>query len=365
MTNPTPKPGILDISPYVAGKSKAASAARIIKLSSNENPLGPSPKALEAYQAAATSLNRYPDSSVLALREAIGDVYDIAPERIICGAGSDEVIGLLIHAYAGVGDEVLYSEHGFLMYKIYTQGNGATPVTAAEENLTASVDNLLAKVTPRTRIVFLANPNNPTGSYIPAESLRRLRRELRDDIILAIDDAYCEYMDEDDYITGRELVDEGTNSIMLRTFSKIYGLSALRLGWAYGPAHMIDVLNRTRGPFNVSMPAIVAGIAAVRDEEYTERAREHNTRWRAWLTKELSKLGLHVYPSFANFLLVRFGSTSGQTAADANQHLMAQGIIPREVTNYGLPDCLRISIGTEQDNMALIDALRSFAKKAA
>ncbi len=357
---PKPKPGILDISPYVAGKSKTKdAAAKILKLSSNESSLGPSPKALKAYSEHAAKLHRYPDSSVLELRKAIAAVHGLDAERIVCGAGSDELIGLLTHAYAGEGDEVLYSEHGFLMYKIYAQGSGATPVTAAEKNLTADVNAILAKVTPKTRIVYLANPNNPTGSYLAASELKRLHDGLPGDVILAIDSAYAEFADKADYSCGKELVDMTQNTVMLRTFSKIYGLSSLRIGWGYFPAAIADVLNRVRGPFNVSGVSIAVGIAAVEDVAYTEQVKKHNNIWLAWMSEELTKLGLLVHPSIANFLLVEFTSP-GKTSAAANVFLMDRGIIAREVVNYGLPKCLRITIGTEEENRAVVDALRAF-----
>ena len=357
---PAPKSGIMDISAYVAGKSKAAGdIKKIIKLSSNENTLGPSPKAIKAFTDHASLLHRYPDSAAAQLRDAIARVHGLDKDRIVCGAGSDELIGLLVHSYAGVGDEVLYSEHGFLMYKIYTQSNGALPVTAREKNLTADVDALLAKVTAKTKILFLANPNNPTGTYIPASELKRLRSGLPDHVILAIDGAYTEYADKPDYSDGRELVDATENTVMLRTFSKIYGLSSLRLGWGYFPASIADVLNRVRGPFNVSGASIATGIAAVEDTAYTAQMKKHNSIWLAYMTTELTKLGLKVTPSLANFLLVHFPAKD-KTSGAANTFLMAHGIIPREVGNYGLPECLRITIGTEEENRAVINALQEF-----
>lgn len=359
--HPEPKPGILDIAPYVAGKSKAAPGTKVIKLSSNETPLGASPKALAAYVLHAAKLNRYPDSSHAPLKEAIAETYKLDASRIVCGAGSDELIGLLVHAYAGAGDEVLFTEHGFLMYRIYTQSNGATPVTAPEKNLTTCVASLLAKVTDRTRIVFVANPNNPTGTYIPASALQELRDKLPSNVILAIDGAYAEYVTEADYITGKELVESTDNTVILRTFSKIYGLSSLRLGWAYCPPAIADVINRIRGPFNISGASIEAGIEAMRDVSFTEATREFNTHWREWLTDALAKLGLKVVPSVANFVLVEFDANS-KTASKANAFLMERGIIPREVTNYGLPNHLRITIGLEAENRALIEALGAFMK---
>ncbi len=358
---PTPRPGILDISAYVAGKSKAsgAKADRVIKLSSNETPLGASPRAMAAYVLHTGKLNRYPDATHAELREAISDIYDIPSAQIVCGAGSDELIGLLVRAYAGHGDEVIYPEHGFLMYKIYTQGHSATPVVAGETALRTDVDKILAKVTKKTRLVLLANPNNPTGSYISEAELRRLRDKLPAQVVLAVDGAYAEYVEAPDYSCGRELVDTTDNTVMLRTFSKIYGLSSLRLGWCYAPPGIADVLNRIRGPFNISGSAIAAGVEAVRDVEHTHTTRMHNDHWRGWLAHELTGLGLKVHPSVANFLLVEF-LPKGKTSAAANAFLLERGIIVREVVNYGLPRCLRMTIGLKEENEALAEALRNF-----
>jgi histidinol-phosphate aminotransferase len=361
-SQPSPKPGILDIAPYVGGKSKGKGDGKIVKLSSNESPLGASPAALKAFADCAASLHRYPDGNATFLREAIAETHKLPAEQLVCGSGSDELIGLLIHAYAGAGDEVLYSQHGFLMYKIYAQSFGATPVTARETELRTDVDALLAAVTPRTKIVFVANPNNPTGSYISKSELARLHAGLPAHVLLAVDGAYAEYPDAGDYSDGSELVTAGANNVvMLRTFSKIYGLSALRLGWAYAQPHIIDVLNRIRGPFNVSSPSIAAGAAAMRDKDFTEQARRFNAQWLPWLSNELSNLGLHVYPSIGNFILVKFPGGK-HSAASANQHMMDNGLIPREVANYGLPDCLRITIGLEEDNKAVVAALSDFLK---
>ncbi len=358
---PTPKPGITDISPYTPGKSKAEGATRIIKLSSNENPWGPSPKAIAAYQAEATHMNRYPDGGHTMLREAIARVQKLPAEQIICGAGSDELIGMLVHAYTGAGDEVLYSQHGFLMYKIYTLSNGATPVTAPEKNLHTDVDALLAAVTPRTKIVFVANPNNPTGTVIPFSDIRRLRAGLREDIILGLDAAYAEYLDQPEYEDGISLVKENTNSIVFHTYSKIYGLPALRLGWAFAPAGMIDVLNRVRSPFNVNTPALASGVAAMEDQAYVKDMRTKNAAELARVSDAISKLGYDVVPSVANFVLVKFGA---ETQA-INKHLAARGLIVREVGGYGLPDYLRISIGTTEENGILLEALNDYVKDRA
>ncbi len=355
---PTPKPGISTISPYVGGKSKAEGASRVIKLSSNENPWGPSPKAVAAYQANAAYLNRYPDGGHAALREAIAAAQNLPAEQIICGAGSDELLGMLVHAYAGPGDEVLYPEHGFLMYKIYTLSNGATPVAAPEKNLTTDVDALLAAVTPKTKIVFVANPNNPTGTVIPFSEIRRLRAGLREDIILGLDAAYAEYLDQPDYEDGIALARENTNTIVFHTFSKIYGLPSLRLGWAFAPTAIIDILNRVRSPFNVNAPALAAGIAAAGDTAYLIDMRKKNAVELKRLKAAVQKLGYETVPSVTNFLLVKFG----KDVAKVNAHLAANGLIVREVAGYGLPEYLRITIGTTEENGLLIDALTAYAK---
>lgn len=354
---PQPKAGITSISPYVGGKSKADGANRVIKLSSNENPWGPSPKAAEAYKAEAANLHRYPDGGHAALREAIATAHGLPADQLICGAGSDELLGLLVHAYAGAGDEVLYTQHGFLMYKIYTLGNGATPVEAPEKNLTADVDALLAAVTERTKIVFLANPNNPTGTIIAQSEVKRLRAGLPDHVILGLDAAYAEYLDDPAYDAGAALVAEGGNTVMFRTFSKIYGLPALRIGWAYGPAHIIDIMNRVRSPFNVNAPALAAAIAAVNDQAYIDDMRTKNRIERERLTDSLKQKGFEVVPSHTNFVLVKFGAR----VAEVNKMLAAQGLIVREVAGYGLPEYLRISIGTTEENTLLIDALSKLA----
>ena len=361
MQQPQPKPGITSISPYVGGKSKAEGAKRVIKLSSNENPWGPSPKAVAAYQAAMGNLQRYPDGSHIELHEAIGRIHGLPAAQIICGSGSDELLGLLVHAYAGPGDEVLFTEHGFLMYKIYTLGNGATPVQAPEKNLHADVDALLARVTERTKIVFLANPNNPTGTLIPTSEVRRLRAGLPEHVILGLDAAYAEYVEDESYDAGATLVQEGTNTVMFRTFSKIYGLPAIRLGWAYAPAAIIDIMNRVRSPFNVTSPALLAGIAAVQDQDYIKEMRVKNAAERKRIAHSLKPLGFEVIPSATNFLLVKFGAR----AKEANAFLTGEGLIVREVGNYGLPEYLRITVGTTEENTLLLDALIRFAQAKA
>jgi histidinol-phosphate aminotransferase len=362
---PVPRPGVLSIEAYVPGKSTAPGVAKVFKLSSNETPLGPSPKAIEAFRAAGAHLEDYPDGSAPTLRAAIGKAYGLDPDRIICGAGSDEVLNLLAHAYLGPGDEAIHTTHGFLVYPIATMSAGATPVVAAETDHTASIDAILAAVTPKTKLVFLANPNNPTGTYVPFDEVKRLQSALPPHVLLVLDAAYAEYVRRNDYEAGIELVATTENVVMTRTFSKIHGLAALRIGWMYGPAHVVDAVNRIRGPFNVSAPAIEAGIAALADAAHTEKARQHNERWLAWLAEEIGKLGLKVTPSVANFLLVHFPETKGRTAKDADAFLTSRGAILRAVAAYGLPHALRLTVGSEEANRLVVATLAEFMGKKA
>ncbi|WP_235720855.1 histidinol-phosphate transaminase [Magnetospirillum molischianum] len=350
----------MDVRPYVGGESALEGVSRVIKLSSNEGALGPSPKAMEALAALAPEIHRYPDGGATELRAAIAARFGFAADRIVCGAGSDELLGLLCRAYAGPGDEVLQSEHGFLMYAIAAKVSGATPVKAAEVDLTASVDNLLAAVTPRTKIVYLANPNNPTGTYLPKDEVARLRAGLPDHVLLVIDAAYSEFVSAEDYSCGKELVEAGENTVVCRTFSKIYALGGLRLGWAYCPDSIADVLNRVRGPFNVSSSALIAGLAAFNDTEHYARAKSHNEAWRSWLADRLTELGLTVVPSVANFLLVHFPHEAGRDAAAADAYLRRNGIIVRAMASYGLPDSLRITIGNAEETQAVAETLATF-----
>ena len=357
---PVPKPGILDIELYVPGESNLPGGVKPIKLSSNETPLGASGKAIAAYREAAGTLERYPDGGAEYLRAAIGRRYGLDPARIVCGAGSDELLFMLAHAYLGPGDEAIFTEHGFLVYRIAILANGATPVVAPERGLTTDVDAILARVTPRTKMVFLANPNNPTGTYIGCEEVRRLRKGLPDNVLLVLDGAYAEYVRANDYEAGIELVATTANTVMTRTFSKIYGLAALRLGWVYAPAAVVDVLNRLRGPFNISHPGIVAGAAAMEDTAHIDLARAHNDRWLPWLTREIEGLGIAVTPSVANFLLMHFPADGLHTAATADAFLKSKGIILRRVTGYGLPNALRLTAGGENDNRTVVAALGDF-----
>ncbi len=361
-TRPVPRPGVMDIHAYVPGKSGSGHAGKVHKLSSNETPLGPSPKAIAAYAQVGEALALYPEGSAGALREAIAGRYGLDPARIVCGAGSDELLSLLTAAYVGPGDEGVFTEHGFLVYRIAILAAGGTPVVAPERDLTADVDAILAAVTERTRIVFLANPNNPTGTYLPFEEVKRLHGALRPDILLVLDAAYAEYVRRNDYSSGLELVATSDNVVMTRTFSKIHGLANLRLGWLYAPAHVADAINRIRGPFNVSGPAMAAGAAAIADEEHVGRAIAHNETWLAWLAREIAALGLKVTPSVGNFLLVHFPGEAGRTARDADAFLTARGLILRRVDAYGLPGALRLTVGDEEANRLVVAALSDFLK---
>lgn len=356
----TPRPGIMDIAPYVPGEAKIDGHAEPAQLAANENALGPGAAAVEAFSAGATSLHRYPDGGSLALTRAIGETHGLDPDRIVCGAGSDEILGLLGKGYAGPGDEILFSAHGFLMYPIIAMSVGAMPVTAPETDLTADVDNLLAAVTDRTRIVFLANPNNPTGTMLKRSELKRLRQGLPADVLLVIDSAYAEYVDDPDYEAGAALVDQGQNTVMTRTFSKIHGLASLRLGWCYAPECVVQVMHRIRGPFNVSAPAIAAGAVAVKDAGHVERSRAHNKVERKRLADRLAQLGLKGPESHGNFLLIRFSDP--EAAEAALQAMNRAGVIPRRVAGYGLPDSLRITVGTAAENDAVVAALTEFVE---
>jgi histidinol-phosphate aminotransferase len=361
---PRPRPGILEIEAYVPGESKTPGGIKPAKLSSNETPLGPSPHALAAYQAAATELERYPDGQATALRRAIARRYGLDVDRIICGAGSDELLGMLARAYLGPGDEAIYTEHGFLVYRIAILTNGATPVIAPEKDLHTDVDAILACVTEKTRVVFVANPNNPTGTYLPISEIRRLRMGLRDDIVLVLDAAYAEYVGNNDYESGIELVASTSNTVMTRTFSKIYGLAALRIGWAYCPPGIADVLDRIRGPFNLSTPAIACAAAAIDDLAHIDAAKAHNDIWLPRVTDELIALGLKVTPSVTNFVLFHFPEAGDKTASAADAYLKSQGVILRKVGAYGFPNALRMTIGTEEENLRTITALKAYLSGA-
>lgn len=363
---PVPRASVLKIAPYIPGKSQASgvdpASGKVFKLSSNENPLGASPQAVATLHA-ADHLEDYPDGSSTRLRNAIANAHGLNPDRIVCGSGSDEILSLLSYAFLDDGDEAIYTEHGFLVYKIAILAAGAEPVVVPEMDYTAHVDGILAAVTERTKMVFLANPNNPTGTYIPFDEVKRLHAGLRTDILLVLDGAYAEYVRRNDYESGIELVANSSNVVMTRTFSKIYGLANLRLGWCFGPRDVIDAINRIRGPFNVNGAALAAGEAALADTAHIDRSVNHNEVWLKQMGDACRDLGLDVTPSVGNFLLVHFPDDAEHSAEKADAFLQSRGVVVRRVAAYGLPDALRITIGTDQANKAVLTALKEFLSK--
>ncbi len=364
LARPEPRPGVLAIDTYVPGKSGRPGAGKVYKLSANETPLGPSPAALAALHEATAKLEIYPDGRATTLRTAIAGRYGLDPEGIVCGVGSGELLSLLAYAYCGPGTEGIYSQHGFLTYPIVIHASGGTPVVAPERDLTTDVDAILARVTERTRIVYVSNPNNPTGTYLPFDEIRRLHAGLPPHVLLVIDGAYAEYVRANDYSAGLELALGSENVVMTRTFSKIHGLAAVRIGWMVAPSHVADAVNRIRGPFNVSGPAIAAGTAAIADEAHMAAAAAHNAEWLPKLTEGARALGLTVTPSVANFLLIHFPDEPGRSAAEADEFLTERGLITRRVVAYGLPDSLRVTVAGAEANTAFLAALAEFVRGA-
>jgi histidinol-phosphate aminotransferase len=346
------------LAPYVQGQSSIEGVSNPIKLSSNESSQGPSPKALDAYRKAAEQLNRYADGSQSELRNAIGEVHGLDPQRIICGNGSDELIQLMARAFVGEGDEALLSENGFIMSNIHCTAQGAELVIAPEKGFKVDVDAMLARVSERTRFCTIANPNNPTGTYIDGSELRRLHAGLPDDCLFLIDEAYAEYVTAEDYETGIALADEFDNVVVTRTFSKIYGLPFLRIGWAYCSREIVDPVQRIRTPFNTNGAAMVAAAAAVRDTAYIKTIREHNAQWRERIGIALTAMGIEVIPSQANFYLLRFDPDSGKSGSAAAAFLQSRGIIPRPAG--GSDQFLRITVGLEQENEAVLSAMADY-----
>ncbi len=362
---PSPKPGILEVSLYVGGRAAVPGVENPIKLSANESPIGPSPKAVEALLASAHDLQLYPDGSARLLREAIGEVHGLNPDRIVAGGeGSGPLLTLLANAYLQPGDEAVLSRHAFLVYEIITRANSATPVMVPERTTNSAikvdVDAMLAAITPKTRMVYIANPNNPTGSMLNREEMARLHAGIPKNVLLVIDSAYAEYVTAKDYEAGIELVTHNDNVVMTRTFSKLYGLAGLRLGWVYAPAAICDVLNRIRGPFNTSTLQQRVGAVAVRDRDHFWAAVKHNSQWLPWVTAEIRKTGLRVDDSAANFVLIHFPPDGEKTAGKADAFLSRNGIILRGVASYGLPNCLRMTVGTEEQNRLAVSLLQQF-----
>ena len=359
-SRPQPREAVMAIHAYVAGEAKIAGVNRIIKLSSNEGAFGPPPSAQAAYAKVAEDIHRYPDGGSTALRRAIGARFGHDPEQIICGTGSDELIGLICHVYGGPGTDILMSAHGFTMYQIAGTFSGARVLKVPERDLTTDVSAMLEAVTPETTIVFVAHPNNPTGTLLPQSEVARLRAGLRPDILLVLDSAYAEYVEAADYDAGAALVDAGENTVMLRTFSKMFGLGGMRVGWGYAPPAVIDALGRVRGVFNVNLAAQAAAVAALEEPDWVERCRAHNTEWRARLAASLEALGIKVWPTEGNFLLADFATAARAQGADA--FLKSRGIIVRALAAYDLAHCLRITVGTAEECGLVTEALTAFTK---
>lgn len=361
MTGIRPKHGILDISAYQGGAAKVEGVRDTVKLSSNENPFGPSEKAVEAWKKTGFDLHRYPPTDHSSLTEAIASVHALDSERIICGNGSDEIIALLCQAYAGKGDEVIYTEHGFAMYRISTLASGGTPVEVKERERLTNVEAILAAANKRTKLVFIANPNNPTGTMIGGNEIARLATGLPKQCLLVIDGAYADYVEGFD--GGAGLVDSRDNVFMTRTFSKLYGLGGLRVGWGYGPAHVIDALMRIRPPFNLSRAQLETAEVALKDREYVAKCREENARMRAWLAEALAEHGVASDTSCANFILARFADEEEANACD--EWLKKEGLIVRRVAGYNLPHCLRITVGDEGSCRRVAHAVGRFKARDA
>lgn len=359
---PTPKPGVLDIAPYVPGKAKVEGVAEPLKLSANENVLGASPLAKAAYASAVDSLHVYPDGRASGLREAIAQRFRLEPERLVFGCGSDEIFQFLNQAFLEPGDNIVQGQYGFGAYAIGARACQGEVRMAPEPGYRIDVDEILARVDGRTRIVFIANPGNPTGTYITGEAVRRLHAGLAPSVILVLDGAYAEFVDDAAFEDGLDLARDSENVVVTRTFSKLHGLAALRVGWAYMPAAIADAVDRIRLPFNVNVPAQLAAVAALGDDDFQARTLALMAQWRPWLAQQLGGLGLEPVPSAANFVLVGFPTTPGKTAAEAAAFLERRGLIVRGVAGYGLPDHLRITVGLEAHNRAVVEALADFMK---
>ncbi|MDF7774253.1 histidinol-phosphate transaminase [Sphingomonas sp. AOB5] len=367
MTAPVPKPWIMDIAPYIPGRSTTDDGRKVTKLSSNENPHGTSPAARVAFESASHNLERYPDASAADLRETLAAKYGLDPMRIIYGNGSDEVLHLAAGAFAGPGDEVIYVKYGFAVYDIAARRVGATPVIAPDNDYATDVDAILAAVTPKTKIVYIANPNNPTGTYSSRAEIARLHAGLRSDILLVLDHAYAEYIegDEDAEDGGMELAETAGNVLVTRTFSKMYGLAAERIGWGYASNAIIEAMHRIRLPFSITIAGTAAALAALADTDFVAHCREQNAEWRRWFTAEIGKLGnagLRAVPSQANFVLVLFEGKL--TAETAYKGLMEAGYIVRWLPGQGLPHGLRITVGTAEETQGVAAALRALVEQA-
>ena len=361
MTSPSPRPEILGIQAYVGGESTLPGVNRTLKLSSNEGAFGVPPGAQAAMHDVLAESFRYPDGDSKHLRDAIGRRWGLDSARIVCGTGSDDLLYLLALSYGGAGRDIIMSAHGFSIFHIAGTFAGSRVIKVPERNLTADLDAMLAAVSPATRLIFLANPNNPTGSMVSASEVARFRAALPPEVLLVLDAAYAEYVTREDYDAGVRLVNATDNTVMTRTFSKVFGLGGMRVGWCYGPPGVIDVLNRIRCSFNVSVPAQAAAVAALQEPGWVEKSRDHNAEWRPRLTQGLQQAGIKAWPSEGNFVLADFATPERANAADA--FLRQRGIIVRKVGGYGLPHCLRITVGTGDEVDATVQALAAFTSQ--
>jgi histidinol-phosphate aminotransferase len=360
---PKPLPQLARVKPYVPGEAPKYTGGPSYKLASNENPLGASPKAKAIYAELAAKLELYPDGTAKALKAAIAKKHGLDPNRLVMGSGSDEIFLMLARAYLGPGDETVSTKHAFAMYAINAQQQGAKAVEVEEDNFTANVDAILKAVTPKTKIVWLANPNNPTGTYLPYDEVKRLHAGLPSNVLLVLDGAYAEFVRKNDYASGIELASQFENVVMTRTFSKLYGLAGLRVGWAYAPGHVIDAIERVRLPFNVNLAAQAAAIAAIEDDAFTEESLAHNDRELPRVAAGLQALGLEVIDGVGNFVVAKFPETKGKTAGEALEYCKAHGVTLRGLAGYSMPNHLRISVGTVDGNNAALKLLKEFLGK--
>lgn len=358
---PQPLPQLARVTPYVPGEAPKHTGGKVFKLASNENPLGASPKAQAVYRELASRMEIYPDGGAHALKAAIAAKYGLDAKRIVTGAGSDEIFLMLGRAYLGPGDEMICTEHAFAIFAMVGEQQGAKVIRVKERDYTADVDAILADVTPRTKMVWLANPNNPTGTYLPYEDVKRLHAGLPPSVLLVLDGAYAEFVRRNDYAAGIELASSSENVVMTRTFSKLHGLAGLRVGWGYAPAHVVDAIERVRMPFNVNLVAQAVAVAALSDDDFIARSLEHNDRELARLIAGLRALGLEVKDSVGNFAVAKFASA--KQAAEALEFLKARGVTVRGLAGYGMPEHLRVSVGTVEADDAALAGLKDFLKR--
>ncbi len=357
---PKPLPQLAKVKTYVPGEAPKPGKGPSYKLASNENPLGASPKAKAVFAEMAAKLDLYPDGGAQALKAAIAKKNGLDASRIVVGAGSDEIFLMLGRAYLGPGDEMIATEHAFAIYAMIGQQQGATVVEVPEKKFTADVDAILKAVTPKTKLVWLANPNNPTGTYLPYEDVKRLHAGLPPGVLLVLDGAYAEFVRKNDYASGIEMASQYDNVILTRTFSKLYGLAGLRVGWAYAPAHVVDAIERVRMPFNVNLVAQAVAIAALDDDDFTQKSLVHNDKELPRLVGDIRAMGLEVIDGVGNFCVVKFSETKGKTAGEALAYLKERGVTVRSLAGYRMPNHLRISVGTVEGNDAVLRLLKDF-----